>query len=161
MPFSTEGIKFLGMAPPKISSTNSNPAPRGSGSNRTRQTAELPVAAGLLLVLAFGVGLAANGLAVRHLGRMQLDSTLKRLRSLATTTSMCCCPEPASRNSFVCGSLRETQRQVLFQNLVNALADAVFVGARLRLDGKCDRGFRDPRLGIVNGCGLIAQRIAR
>ena len=33
--------------------------------------AELPVAAGLLLVLAFGVGLAANRLAVGNLGRLE------------------------------------------------------------------------------------------
>jgi len=33
-PFSTEGMKLRGMEPPKMSSTNSKPPPRVSGSTR-------------------------------------------------------------------------------------------------------------------------------
>ncbi len=33
-PFSTEGMKLRGIAPPKMSSTNSKPPPRVSGSTR-------------------------------------------------------------------------------------------------------------------------------
>ena len=38
-PFSTEPMNVLGIAPPKILSTNSNPVPRGSGSTSMLQIA--------------------------------------------------------------------------------------------------------------------------
>ena len=42
MPFSTDGIQFFGIAPPKMSSTNSTPAPRAAGSMRMRHTPNCP-----------------------------------------------------------------------------------------------------------------------
>lgn len=41
-PFSTEGMKFFGTAPPTTWSTNSNPVPPGSGSTRSSQIAYCP-----------------------------------------------------------------------------------------------------------------------
>ena len=66
MPFSTAGMNCFGIAPPTILSTNSKPAPRSSGSTRRTRDAELAVAAGLLLVLALGLGRAGDRLAVRR-----------------------------------------------------------------------------------------------
>src|SRR5437667_185776 len=42
IPFSTDGIHFLGIAPPKISSTNSTPLPRSTGSILIRHTPNCP-----------------------------------------------------------------------------------------------------------------------
>ena len=42
MPFSTEGIYCLGIEPPTILSTNSKPAPWGSGSNSSQQSPYWP-----------------------------------------------------------------------------------------------------------------------
>ncbi|HEX2272973.1 MAG TPA: GTP-binding protein [Acidimicrobiales bacterium] len=42
MPFSTAGMNCRGMAPPTIWSTNSNPAPRSSGSTRRKATPNWP-----------------------------------------------------------------------------------------------------------------------
>src|SRR4029453_14141805 len=68
-PFSTEGMKLRGTAPPKMSSTNSKPPPRGIGSPRSPaaprrpprpapgpRVAVLAAPAGLLLVLALALG---------------------------------------------------------------------------------------------------------
>src|SRR5229473_620983 len=54
-PFSTEGMKLRGTAPPKTSSTNSNPPPRA---------AVLAAPAGLLLVLALALGAPLHRLLV-------------------------------------------------------------------------------------------------
>ena len=42
MPFSTAGMKFLGIEPPKISLANSNLPPRGSGSILIQQSPNWP-----------------------------------------------------------------------------------------------------------------------
>ena len=42
MPFSTAGMKFLGMDPPKMSSTNLKSEPRGRGFRRIRQSPNWP-----------------------------------------------------------------------------------------------------------------------
>jgi len=44
---------------------------------------------------------AADGLAIRDLRRMEFHFDVVALRSFATTTSICCCPAPLSKNSFV------------------------------------------------------------
>ena len=66
--------------------------------------AELAVAAGLLLVPAVRLGRRRDRLAIGMRGGFRLTSTPKRRFSLATVTSMCSCPWPASSSSLVCGS---------------------------------------------------------
>ena len=56
MPFCTAGMNWRGMAPPTILSTNSKPPPRSQRLDPEEGHAELAVAAGLLLVLALGLG---------------------------------------------------------------------------------------------------------
>ena len=73
MPFSTLGMNWCGMAPPKILSTNSNPPPRGSGSTSIQQTAYWPCAARLLHVAALRLRRPLERLLVRDLRRVGDD----------------------------------------------------------------------------------------
>ena len=54
----------------------------------------------------------------------------------------------------------EAQHGVLFHQLVNAVAQFVFVGARLRLDGEGDGRLGKGHLRILDGRRLIAQGVA-
>jgi hypothetical protein len=62
------------------------------------------VAAGLLLVPAVRLDRCLDRLAVGMRGSFSVTSTPKRRFSLATVTSMCDCPWPASSSSLVCAS---------------------------------------------------------
>ena len=73
---------------------------------------------------------------------------------------MCCWPGTGQQKFLGLRIARKTQRRVLFQNLVDARADAVLVGARLGLDGKRDGRLGNVRRRIVNRRGLVAQRVA-
>ena len=122
--------------------------------------AELAVSAGLLLVLALGVGLGANRLAIGHLRRLERDVHLESLAQLGDHHFDVLLPGAGQQKLLGLRVLREAQRQVFFQNLVNTLADAVFIGARLGLDGEGDGRLGNARRRIVNRSGLVAQRIA-
>ena len=100
--------------------------------------AELAVAAGLLLVLAFGVGFGAYGLAVGHLGRLQRHVHLEALAQLGHHHLDVLLARSRQQKLLGLRVARKAQRQVFLQDLVNPQADAVFVGARFRLDGKGD-----------------------
>ncbi len=54
----------------------------------------------------------------------------------------------------------ETQRLVLFQNAMHRVAHAVFVVARLGLDGERDRGLRQFHWRIDDVEALVGQRVA-
>ena len=54
----------------------------------------------------------------------------------------------------------EMQARVFFENLVQRRRDLVFVGARFRLDGKGDRGFRVFDLRINDRLRFVAKRVA-
>jgi len=64
----------------------------------------LTVATGLLFVLAFDVGFAADGFAVRDFGRLQSEIDVIALVELGDDDFNVLLPEPARRNSLVCGS---------------------------------------------------------
>ena len=123
--------------------------------------AELAVAAALLLVAALHVGAPANRLAIGNFRRFQ-DSLRCGSGSSAwtTTTSMCCWPVPAMRNSLVCGVAEEAQHGIFFHQLVDAVAQLVFVGARLGLDGEGDGRLGKRDLRILDGRSFVAQRVA-
>ena len=63
----------LGIVPPTIALTNSKPSPRAVGAHPQVGDGELPVAAGLLLDLALGLGRADDRLAVGHADVLGVD----------------------------------------------------------------------------------------
>ena len=54
----------------------------------------------------------------------------------------------------------EAQHGVFFHQLVDTGTQFVFVGTGLGLNGKCDRRFRQPDFGILDGRRLIAQSVS-
>ena len=119
------------------------------------------MAAGLFLVLAFGVGFAANGFAGREpWAASALVPRDSACGALATTTSMCCWPEPESRNSFVCGS-REKRSAKSSSSMrwmawpMRSSSARVFGSMAKVMEGS---GMRTG--GIENWRGLVAQSVA-
>ena len=96
--------------------------------------AELPVATGLFLVLAFGVGLAANGFAIRHLGRLQREIDVVALVELGHHDFNVLLARSCKQKFFRLRIAGETQRGIFFQDFMDGYADFVFVRARFRLD---------------------------
>src|SRR5262249_7924950 len=70
-PFSTEGMKLRGTAPPKMSSTNSNPSPRFMGSTRSQASPYWPRPPVCFLDLPLGVSL--DRFLVGNARRQQVD----------------------------------------------------------------------------------------
>ena len=91
--------------------------------------AELAVAAGLLLVPALHVGLAANGFAIRNLGRVQFHVHAVALLQAADDDFDVLLPAAGEQKFLGLRIAIEAQRLVLFQNLVDRVAHAVFVVA--------------------------------
>ena len=82
MPFSTAGRKLCGMAPPKISSSNSKSSPRGSGSMMILQSANWPRPPVCFLCRPWPSAVPLDGLAVGHLRRVEDDLDLVALLQL-------------------------------------------------------------------------------
>ena len=122
--------------------------------------AELAVPAGLFLVLAFGVGLAADRFAVGHLGRVQRQVHVVALVQLGDDHFDVLLARARQQKFLGLRVARKTQRRVLFQNSVNRRADAVFIRARLGLDRERDGRLGNMRQRIVNRRGLVAERVA-
>ena len=154
--FSTEGIQFLGIAPPKTSSTNSMPFLRSVGSNLDAANAELAVAAGLFLVLAFGVGFAADGFAIRNLGRLQREVDVVSLLQLRHNDFHVLLAVAGQQEFLGLWIAQETQRRIFLHDFVNGHADFVFIRARLRFDREGDR-----RLGQLRGLVDKWERFCR
>ena len=93
--------------------------------------AELAVAAGLLLVAALHVGLAANGFAIRNLGRVQLDVHAVALLQAADDDLDVLLPAAGEQKLLGLRIAIEAQRLIFFQDLVDRVAHAIFVVARL------------------------------
>src|SRR5204863_2247279 len=117
MPFSTAGMYWRGMEPPKMSSTNSKSDPRGSGSMVILQSANWPwppdcflcrpcASADLVIVSRYGT-----------LGGWRMTSTLYFFFSLCTTISTWSCrseehtSELQSRRDLVCRLLLEKKKK--------------------------------------------------
>ncbi len=132
----------MGIEPPKTSLTNSKLGSARQRLHANPAIAELPVAAGLLLVTALHIGRAADGFAIRNLGRFQRD-----IHAIALL-------QPADRDfdMLLAGAgdqkllgLRvavEAQGEILFEQFVEGVAHAVFVGAAFRLHGEGDGRLR-------------------
>ncbi len=104
MPFSTAGMNPRGIEPPKISSTNSNSLPRGSGSILILQSPNWPWPPVCFLWRPCASTRAVMVSRYGMRGGLSSTSTPKRRFSFATVTSMCIWPWPASSSSCVCGS---------------------------------------------------------
>ena len=87
-----------------MSSTNSKSLPRASGSNLTLQSPNWPWPPVCFLCrpCASVAAVIVSRYGIR--GSFRLTSTPNRRFSLATVTSMCDCPWPASSSSLVCAS---------------------------------------------------------
>ena len=100
MPFSTAGMNWFGIVPPKTSSTNSKPAAARERLDAQEHLAELPGAAGLLLVAVVALGRPRDRLAVRDLGRARLDLHAVALGHALVITRRCSSPMPYSTVSL-------------------------------------------------------------
>ena len=118
--------------------------------------AELAVAAGLFFVFAFGVGFAANGFAIRNLGRLEREIDVVALVKLGDDDFDVLLAGAGEEKFFRLRIARETQRGVFFENFVDRDADFVFVGAGFWLDRKGDRGFGDLRGAVEDRRGFVA-----
>ena len=58
------------------------------------------------------------------------------------------------------GVAEEAQHGIFFHQLVDAVAQLVFVGAGLGLDGEGDRRFGERDRRILDGSAFVAQRVA-
>ena len=135
-------------------------AAAGQGFHLDLAVAELAVAAGLLLVAALHVGLAADGLAVRDLGRPEDDFSVVALLELGADDLDVLLAGARDEELLGLGIAEEAHHHVLFHQLVDAGGEFVLVSAGLGLDGEGDGGLgqRDPR--ILDGMGLLAQSVA-
>ena len=122
--------------------------------------AELAVSAGLFLVFSFGVGLAANRLAVRHFGRLQRQVHVIALVQFRHDDFDVLLSRPGQQELLGLRIARKMQRWVFFQDAVDGGTDAVLIGARLGLHGEGDRRLRKMRQRVMNRRGFVAQRIA-
>src|SRR6185295_12847470 len=104
IPCSTEGMKFRGMTPPTMPSSNSTPDPRGSGSSSMWQSpyCPRPPLCRLYLPCAFALPVTVSWYA--GCGSSRWTSTSNFRFSFSIATSMCTCPIPFSSFSFVAGS---------------------------------------------------------
>src|SRR5712664_144085 len=119
--------------------------------------AELAVATGLLLVLAFDVGLAADGFAVRNLGRFEREVDMVALVELGDDDFDMLLAGTGQEEFLGLRIARKTQRGIFLQDFMNRDADFVFIGARFRLDGKGDGRLGKLRGRVKDGRSFVAK----
>ena len=160
MPFSTAGMNWRGMAPPTILSTNSKPAPRSSGSTRRQATPNWPWPPRLLLVLALGLGLAGDRLAVGDPDVLGVDVdaelALRAARGRRPGGSRPC-PAAASGGSRRCA--RRTSAGSSSWSRWRAVRQLVLVGLGAGLDGdgqdrRAAARSAAPRTGVPLGASV-------
>ena len=141
-PFSTAGMNWRGIAPPTIWSTNSKPAPAVERLHPHERDAELAVPAGLLLVLALGLGRAGDRLAVRdlHVLGLDLDAELA-VQPLERDAEVRLAHAPQQRLVRL-GVALEAQRRVLVEQAVQRVGELVLVALRLGVDRDREHGLR-------------------
>ena len=114
----------------------------------------------LLLVPALHIGLAADSLAVRNLGRLQIDFGVVALLEFRDDHFDVLLAGSGNQEFFGLRIAEEAQHGVFFHQFVDAGPELVFVGAALGLDRERDRRFRQVDLGILDGRGLVAERVS-
>src|SRR6185312_1242235 len=123
--------------------------------------AVLAVAAALLLVATLDVSLAANGFAVRDLGRFEVDLSVVTLLELGDDDFNMLLAGAGDEKFLGLLVAEEAEHGVFFHQLVDAVGELVFIVATLGLDGEGDGRFRECDPGILNGIGFIAQCVTR
>src|SRR5258707_5707507 len=108
--------------------------------------AELTVAAGLFFMLAFDVGFAADGFAVRDFGRLQSEIDVIALVELGDDNFNVLLAGTGEEKFLGLRITRKAERGIFLQDFMNGDADLVFISAGFRLDGK-----GDGRLGKLRG----------
>ncbi len=117
--------------------------------------------AGLFLVLALGIGLAADRLAIRYFGRLERQVNVVALVQLGDHHLDVLLSRASQQKFLGLRVARKMQRGVLFKNTMYGGADAVLVSARLGFHREGDRRLGKMRQRVMNRRGLVAQRIAR
>ena len=100
--------------------------------------AELAVTAALLLVTALHVGAAANGFAIGNLRRLQDYLSVVPVLQLGDDDFDVLLAGSGDEEFLGLRIAEEAQHGIFFHQLVNAVAQFVFVGAGLGLDGEGD-----------------------
>ena len=160
MPFSTAGMKFLGIDPPKMSSTNLKSEPARQGLQADPAVAELAVAARLLLVAPVGLGRGLDRLPVGDLRLLEVDLDLV---ALAQARDHHLDVELAhAREQHLVGLrvARDAQDRVLLEQPLERGRDLVVVAARLRLDGEGGGGLREHDRRVDDRARLVGERVA-
>ena len=109
----------------------------------------------LFFVLAFGVGLAANGFTVGNLGRLQREIDVVALLQLGNNDFDVLLARAGKQKFLRLRVARKTERAVFFENFVNGHTDLVFVSAALGLNGKGDGRLRQTCRRVINRRGFV------
>ena len=121
---------------------------------------ELAVPAGLFLVLAFGVCLAADGFTIGNLWRLEREIDVVALLKLGHNNLNVLLAVSGEQEFLGLRIAGETQCRVFFHHFVNGDADFIFIGAGFGVDRESDGRLRQLRGLIVNGSAFVANGIA-
>src|SRR5260370_663542 len=122
--------------------------------------AKLAVAAGLFLVLAFRVGLAANGFAIGDFGGLEGEVDMVALVELGDDDFDMLLAGAGQEKFLGLRIARKAQRGTVLEDFMIRNADLVFIGAGSRLDGKGDGRLGKLRGRVKNGRSFIAKSFA-
>ena len=158
-PFSTDGMKFRGIDPPKILSTNSSPAPRAERLDLDPAVAELPPAARLLLVPALDLRPTLDGLLVGDPRRQEDDLGVELpLHPLEGDLDVLLA-DARDQELLGLGVVVVPERGILLGEPGERVRDLVLVALRLRLKGEGDGRLRELDAGQRDRRVLGAQRV--
>ena len=161
IPFSTAGMKFFGIEPPKMSSTNLKSEPRGSGLSRILQSPNWPWPPGLLLVPPVRLGRALDRLPVRDLRLLEVDLDLVALAQPSHDHLDVQLAHAGQQHLVGLRVARHAQHRVLLEQALQRGRDLVVVAARLGLDRERGRRLGEHDLRVDDRARLVRQRVAR
>ena len=150
-PFSTDGMNWLGIAPPFTASTNSKPLPRGERLDPQVHLAELAGAAGLLLVPAVALRLGGDGLAERNRWRLGVELELVLRRHLLEHGLQVHLAQAAHHRLVGLRVVLDAEARVLGDDLVQHVGHLLLVAALLRHHGEAEhrgRQLERPRVHV-------------
>ena len=145
MPFSTAGTNCRGIAPPKMSSTNSKSAPARQRLHPDLAVAELPVAAGLLLVAAVRLDRGRDRFTVGDTRRLEVDLDAEPAPQLGDRDLDVQLSLAGEQQLVGLRIARVADRRIFFLQPLHRRADLVLVAAGLRLDRVGEHRLRERR----------------
>ena len=170
MPFSTAGMNWRGMEPPKMSSTNSKSLPRGSGSTLILQSPNWPCPPVCFLWRPCASVAAPDRLAVRNSWRLEVHFHAEPALELGDRHFDVQLSLTGEQQLVGLRVARVADARVLLAQPLHGGADLVLVAAALRLDGigehrfgerdrrHLDRGALVGRAGRWCGCPSAWRR---